>query len=245
MLLAASMSMSAPVLAGTKAFTASGNTLSADKPVNILLMRPDVQVGTLTTGGVVEPNADWTATAKANILERLRKNQEARQSTIAAFDPGQNDSLASLENDYEALHRAVAAAILAHKYYGAKLPTKVDRFDWTLGPGAAALGQPTGSTYGLFIHVRDNFASGGRKAMQAAGMLGCLVGFCVIASGGQHVYYASLVDLASGDIVWFNVLRGSKGDVREEAGAQGMVDALMASMPNRPGASAGTKTASR
>jgi hypothetical protein len=71
--------------------------------------------------------------------------------------------------------------------------------------------------------------------MQVAGMLGCLVGFCVIVGGGQHVAYASLVELSSGNVVWFNVLRGSKGDVREKDGAKGMVDAIMASMPTRPG----------
>jgi hypothetical protein len=66
-------------------------------------------------------------------------------------------------------------------------------------------------------------------------MLGCIVGFCMIVPGGTHVAYASLVELSSGNVVWFNVLRGSKGDVREKDGAQAMVDAIMASMPTRPG----------
>ena len=43
--------------------------------------------------------------------------------------------------DYTALHKAVADSVLAHKYYGAKLPTKKDKFDWTMGPGAAKLGE--------------------------------------------------------------------------------------------------------
>ena len=71
--------------------------------------------------------------------------------------------------------------------------------------------------------------------MQVMGGLGCLVGFCVLVTGGQHFAYASMVELSTGNVVWFNVLRGSKGDVREAAGAQGMVDAIMASMPTRPG----------
>ena len=74
------------------------------------------------------------------------------------------------------------------------------------------------------------------------GALGCIIGACVIVSGGQHVAYVSLVELESGNIVWFNLLRGSKGDVREADGAGTMIDAIMAGMPSRPGEMAAPTT---
>lgn len=223
-----------PAYAGTKAITASGYALPADKPVTLVLMRPDVEVGALAAGGLPQPNADWTKAARDNMANALVANQKARNAELKVLDEQSGDA-AQLVADYEALHQAVAASILAHKYYGAKLPTKKDRFDWTLGPGTQRIGDLSGANYGLFLYTRDNFASASRKAMQVAGALGCIVGFCAIISGGQHVSYASLVELSSGRIVWFDVLRGSKGDVREKDGARGMVDAIMASMPTRPG----------
>jgi len=226
------------VEARTKTITASGYGLPADKPVTIVLMRPDVDVGELQAGGLAEPNADWTEAARKHLAAALKSNQEARGIELKMLDDQSGDA-AQLVADYEALHRAVADAIVTYKYYGAKLPTKKDRFDWTLGPGAARLGELSGANYGLFLFTRDNFASDARKAMQVAGALGCIVGFCVITTGGQHVAYASLVELSSGNVVWFNVLRGSDGDVREADGAQAMIDSIMASMPTKPGEGGG------
>lgn len=223
-----------PALARSKQFTASGYALPRDKPVTIVLMRPDVQVGQLQAGGAIEPNADWTKAARDNLFTAMQAHNQALgiQMTPMAESEGETGKLVA---DYEALHRAVADAILTHKYDGAKLPTKKDRFDWTLGPGAQALSRASGANYALFFVGRDNFASAGRKAVQAVGMLGCLVGFCVITRGGQHIYYASLVELSTGNVVWFNVQRGSKGDIREADGARGMVDAVLESLPTKPG----------
>ncbi len=233
-LIAALALVAQPAFAGTKSFTASGYALPADKPVTIAIMRPDVEVGQLQGGGVAQPNADWTSAARRNLAEALAAHQAARGGSARVLDDASGEG-AQLVADYEALHRAVVSAIVEHKYYGARLPTKKNRFDWTLGRGAARIGALTGSNYALFLFTRDNFASDSRKALQVVGALGCIIGACAIVGGGQHVGYASLVELSSGNIVWFDILRGSKGDVREAAGARAMVDAIMASMPTRPG----------
>src|SRR3954466_6231046 len=44
----------------------------------LLVLRPDVTVGSLTTGGLVEPRADWTEQARRNIVAALREQQAAR-----------------------------------------------------------------------------------------------------------------------------------------------------------------------
>jgi hypothetical protein len=232
----AALVTSSVAVAGPKDFTAQGYALPADKPVTVVLMRPDMQVGELQAGGMIEPNADWTKAAREHLARAMEASHKNRNIELKPIDESQAD-IAQLVADYEALHRAVAEAIVTYKYYGAKLPTKKDQFDWTLGSGAQKLEQASGANYALFFYGRDNFASASRKAVQVAGMLGCLIGVCMITTGGQHVYYASLVELSTGNVVWFNVLRGSKGDVREAEGAQGMVDAIMASMPSRPGES--------
>lgn len=216
----------------TRHFSADGYTLPADKPVTILVMRPDVEVGSATAGGLVEPNADWTAQARRNLAAALAAHARGRGVAVASL-PDRTGEGERIVADYEALHRAVVSSIAAYKYGQTPLPTKKGkRFDWTLGPGAARLRgtDSAGSNYALFLVTRDAFATSGRVAMQ---MIGLLLGGYMPA--GQHIAYASLVDLETGDIVWFNLLDGSAGDIRTPEGAKGLVDRLMRSMPSRPG----------
>src|SRR6476620_4806746 len=48
----------------------------------LLVLRPDVTVGSLTTGGMVEPRADWTDEARANIVAALRAQQATRGGKV-------------------------------------------------------------------------------------------------------------------------------------------------------------------
>src|SRR4028119_1938050 len=45
---------------------------------SLLVMRPDVQVGSITTGGLFEPRAEWTEQARANLLRALSEQQAGR-----------------------------------------------------------------------------------------------------------------------------------------------------------------------
>jgi hypothetical protein len=210
----------------------------------LLVMRPDVSVGSVTTGGLVEPRADWTETARAKVLAALRAQQGARGGNVLIMEkrtslPGIDaETIAELER----LHYAVGSSIALHKYSGAYLPTKRGKgLDWTLGEDAVALGRRSGYDYALFLHAEDSFASGGRVALQVLGIAGCFVGFCAPNIGGAGQFaYASLVDLRTGEVVWFNVLQaGSQvagikmGDMRTDEGAAQMVDRLLDRM--KPG----------
>lgn len=300
--------MPVTALAGTKDFAQQGYALPANKPVTVVLMRPDVNVGELQAGGLAEPNADWTNQARANLEKALAaelagrkvqfasmetkladetkrladleascgKAKEAREAALKAQEeaaakaaaapvaepvgtapavpvapivvdappiPAECASLASRTDyekkmaEYNALHTAVINSILAHQYNmgGGKLPTKKDKFAYSLGAGTSDLGKVAGANYGLFVMTNDQFSSASRKAMQVAGFLGCFIGVCAIVGGGIHVGYVSMVELETGNIVWFNLLRGSKGDIREEEGAKGLAAAILSGMPARPG----------
>ena len=204
----------------------------------LLVMRPDVTVGSVTTGGLVEPRADWTETARAKLLTALRAQQAARGGNVLVLD--RRDSLPGVDAetiaDLERLHYAVGSSIALHRYSGAYLPTKRNKgLDWTLGEDAVALGRRTGYDYALFLHAEDSFASDGRVVLQVLGAAGCFVGFCAPNIGGAGQFaYASLVDLRTGEVVWFNVLQaGSQiagikmGDIRTDAGAALSVSAAI------------------
>jgi hypothetical protein len=210
----------------------------------LLVLRPDVTVGSITTGGMVEPRADWTDQARASIVEAIRNQQGTRGGAVTFVErrnqlPGVTpEELA----DVERLNAAVAQSIVIHKYLGDYLPTKRGRgLDWTLGQQAVRIGQKTGYDYALFLHAEDQVASRGRIALGVLGLAGCIVGFCAPNIGGaQQLDYASLVDLKTGEVVWFNVvIAGSQvpgikfGDLRTPAGAAQMVDRLLGRM--KPG----------
>jgi hypothetical protein len=210
----------------------------------LLVLRPDVTVGSLTTGGMVEPRADWTNQARKSITDAIRAQQATRGGTIAVIErrnelPGVTaEELAEIER----LNAAVDESIVIHKYLGDYLPTKRGRgLDWTLGADAVRLGQKTGYDYALFLHAEDEVASGGRVALGILGFAGCFIGLCAPNVGGANqLNYASLVDLKTGEVVWFNVVQaGSQipgikfGDLRTPGGAQQMVERLLGRM--KPG----------
>jgi hypothetical protein len=201
---------------------------------SLLVMRPDVQVGLITTGGLVEPRADWTEQARANVLNALKQQQAGRggRTIIAETRESVRGVNAQTIADLERLHNAVGNSIALHKYIpGNELPTKRRGLDWTLGEDAMKLGRATGMDYALFLYAQDSYASESRIALQVLGIAGCLIGFCAPQIGGASQFaYASLVDLRSGDVVWFNVLQSQLGDIRKPEGASQMVDRLLGRM---------------
>lgn len=206
----------------------------------IIVMQPDISVGLLTAGGTVEPRQDWTDQARTNVLTALNAQQVQRGGdvTIARTqeDAGGDPQAVA---DLVFLHNAVGQAIRTHKYGLLPLPTKAGKFDWTLGPQAVDYGLLTQYDYALFMHAQDSFSSGGRVALQALSLVGCAFGVCAMPTGGQQVAFASLVELKSGQVVWFNVLSSTVGDIRTPEGAKSLVDDLLATM--KPGAPAMAK----
>ena len=211
----------------------------------LLVLRPDVTVGSLTAGGMVEPRADWTEQARAAITAALKAQQLTRGGQVTIVE--RRDQLPGITAqelaDFERLNLVVDQSIVLHKYLGDYLPTKAGRgLDWSTGNDAVSLGQKTGYDYALFLHAEDQVASSGRVALGVIGLAGCFVGFCAPNVGGAtQLDYASLVDLKTGEVVWFNVVRaGSEipgikfGDLRTPQGAAQMVDRLLGRM--KPGA---------
>src|SRR3954453_18144518 len=100
----------------------------------LLVLRPDVTVGSITTGGMVEPRADWTEQARASIVQALRAQQASRGGNITIIEhrnqlPGVGEQELA---DVERLNFAVDQSIVEHKYLGDTLPTKRRiGLDWT------------------------------------------------------------------------------------------------------------------
>jgi len=204
---------------------------------DLIVMRPVVEVGTVTAGGLVEPNAEWSQQARTHLLESLRRYQSEQGGRTgflenrAGMEGVPPETVANLER----LFIAVGNSIILHRYMGADLPTKRGRgIDWTLGEDAVAFGRATGMEYALFLHAEDSIASTERTALQIVGIAGCVIGFCAPQEGGGQAAYASLVDLRTGEVAWFNILQTSSllpgvrfGDLRTAEGADQLVDRLI------------------
>ena len=217
-------------------FQTSADFKRPDAGYKLVVMKPDIAVSLLTAGGQLEQREDWTTTSRENVLSALR-DQQAKRGGEANISQTSGDDPTTME--LNRLHEVVGQSILLHKYMPyAALPTKAHSFDWTLGKTARDFGASTGYDYALFLYVRDSFASGGRQTLQALGMLGCVVGVCVMPGGGMQQAFASLVDLKSGDVIWFNHLVSMTGDVREKTGANDLVYRLLEPINVDPNAKA-------
>ncbi len=214
--------------AQTTTFYRSESVRPRTAEVRVLLMQPDIELYELSVGGLLEPKADWTATAREHVTAALGAAFQAKNARVIPYQPPtQNPSKVYAHTQLVKLHDVVGGTILRHKYVaGLELPTKKDKFDWTLGQDVHVLREDSGAEYGLFILFRDSYASAGRKAMMFVAALGG-----VGIPGGAQVGFASLVDLQSGDIVWFNRLINPAGDLRTPEAARKAVENLLADLP--------------
>ena len=191
----------------------------------ILIVEPDVELSVLTIAGIEEPRADWTKSAQANLDAAIQKVLAQRSHQFRELDPAtaQEGRVGQLLR----LHEAVGQSIIAFNYGAIDLPTKKRSFDWTLGEGAQALGRQYDADYALFTYGRGSYSSGGRKvAMVGMALLGS-----AMPLGGQQAF-ASLVDLKTGRVVWFNIAKAAPtADMRDPEGAQAFVDAMMKDAP--------------
>lgn len=212
----------------THQLTTTMNRTEGQAP-KVVLMPLDVELSSLSAGGVPELRADWTETANTLLLEALRTEKQNRNIQMAVFaDAAVDESRKDLANQLIKLHGVVGGSILTHQYnpQGA-LPSKYGAFEWSVGPSAKTLKEIYQADYALFIWVRDSYTSGGR----AVAMFLAAAAFGVALPGGQQLGFASLVDLETGNIVWFNMLARGSGDLRNPEGAANTASQLMAQLP--------------
>jgi hypothetical protein len=123
------------------------------------------------------------------------------------------------------VHTLVAQTIQRYRLTpGQELPSKRGRFDWGLGDAVGPLrGEPDAAEYALFVEFIEGHSSGGRAALN---VVGAVLGGRIIY--GRQTGVASLVNLATGDVVWFSrrVVDGS-GDLRTVEGARAAVKELL------------------
>lgn len=200
----------------------NGQSLQWSGPVKrVLLVTPSVNLTELTMGGVQQARADWSDAAQKFLLQDASEIFHTKGLELAV--------MANLENAHDfqlaRLHDIVGDTIVRYAFARNRedrLANKDSALDWTLGPGTNDMRTRYGADYALFVRIDDSYSSDGRAAVNVL-LLG--------KTAGRQIGYASLVDLRTGNIVWFNLLQSRFGDLRTEAPARQAVTDLLGDIP--------------
>ena len=214
--------------AQTSTLKVAGDFTPRGDPPRVLLMPTYIELAELSAAGIPFPKADWTEAANVHVTAALDGFLRERGAALVVYaTPPEGSASARRHNQLIKLHGEVGNAVLVHKFVPqAALPTTKDKFDWTLGGGVAVLGAAYDADYALFVFIRDSYSSAERVVVM---VVGALLGVGV--PGGVQFGFASLVDLESGGIVWFNRLVSGSGDLRTPEPARQAVDNLLADFP--------------
>jgi hypothetical protein len=226
------LTIASPALAQERTAIKQGFELETNSNKKILVFRPTVSVGAQSTGGLFEPNAEWTNEAKKNIEQALAELQASLGNQVLEAPEAYGEDAQNLQ-EHMALFAAVSDSVIKYQFFvGNRLPTKKrdnkeDVFEWSLGSGVGSLPGASDADYGLFIYNKDAYGSTGRKLLQIAAMFG--PGIAI--QSGEHKGYAGLIDLKTGDLLWLNADGAMGGDVRKSDGAQKRVGQLLEEFP--------------
>jgi hypothetical protein len=195
---------------------------------SVVVIEPDIELSEVLAGGMQEPRKEWTEAARRLYPAAVRSR------LAAAHAPQVPDYLLPKDLAPESrlgqiirLNEAVSISVLYYTSPGNLLATKGRRLDWSLGPGVEELRKATGADYALFTYIRDSYTSGGRAALRVIGFL--LLGGDV--GGGAQVGVTTLVDLRTGQVVWFDFLAKQTGDLRDEQGAAATAANMLKGLP--------------
>ncbi len=188
---------------------------------------PEVTLGLLTAGGSTDPKEEWSQNGRKYLNDGLNSALSVRKYSLASVDLSTYEDPRALQ--ILKLNDTVSDTIAFNAFPGLALPTKTS-FDWTLGDGASSLvpaNSTTAPAYALFVRAKGTYSSGGRAAMMI-GMAALGVG---MPMGGQ-VITGSLVDLKTGQIVWYQTMGVPSGtDIRTPEGAGEAVNILFKKLP--------------
>lgn len=180
----------------------------------------------LVTPGDVMAERDVPLVARSNLEAAARFALDARGHDAVDYEPRRRSGATGRQ--VLLLHESVADTMLAVR--GDALTLNIDGGAATLrtlGSGGQVLGRGYGTDYALIVSLR------GRSGAARDDVAPAVVGPAGVARAeGERDLVASVVDLRSGDIIWFNALQvNPRRAFRDMARARETMGALLLEMP--------------
>ena len=195
--------------------------------VSVVLMPIDIELSSLTAGGVKEVRADWTETANDLLSDALERQLADKSDRLIEYVPPDGPLTLQQHQQIMKLHSTIGETIYTYSLAPALTPpTRKGDFEWSLGKDVTSLRETSGADYGLFIYIRDSYATAGRKTLIVAYAL-----LNVNLPGGNQWGFATLVDLRDGSVVWFNRINRPTGDLRTKGPAEVTARELITDIP--------------
>jgi hypothetical protein len=206
--------------------------VAIEKPASgtvVMSLKPKVSLSLLTAAGTKDPKVEWSDNAATYLNEAVDTALKAKSYGITRADSDQITAPEAVQ--VLKLNQAVNDSITLNRLPAYKLPTKA-KFEWTLGEGATRLIPEAAdgmakARYALFLTAEGSYSSGGRAALA----VGAAIFGAAVPLGGQYVQ-ASLVDLNTGQVVWYEfTVVGAGTDIRTQEGATTLVTTLFKKFP--------------
>ncbi len=175
----------------------------------------------------------WTNQASANATSVVNHIASDRQPFQIVESPALSAEEKAILDEHIALYDNVAgsAHLARHSVFQA-WRDRSKNFDYTLGPGLAALAERTNIDAALIVSGSDYISSSGRKAAMVMGvLLGAVTGVVIIPGGGISFVSVGVVDLRTGNVLWFGTDQSGNTNFRNEADLRNMLEKLFDSYP--------------
>ena len=194
----------------------------------VVLMKPDIELFVIHSGGIPELNAGWTTSARKGVAEFLDRRLSAKKMTVISaeqVDAAREDDPLAVQ--LVRLQSAVAQSILAsHFKRFDRLPTKEERFEWSLGSEARVLAQRYQADYALFVAFREHYPSEDATGPHGGSLSRRFAVLSLYRKG-----YAMLVELESGRVVWFAERDRISPGLRTSGEVRATLDTLLENFP--------------
>jgi hypothetical protein len=192
----------------------------------------DIEVEQITAGGLHEKNDDLTTLVGKNISTALWATHAFKADGTGMDLP---DVARAELDEVQALLRAITAndAMPFGPFVPAERARNPQPLTYQVGR-IDRLANALGTDAVLFLFVRDQYSTGGRKAVMALAMVaGAAAGVAVTPGMGMTVSSAALVD-RDGTVLWFNELGAAGLDLRLISAASEWTKRLMTGLPALP-----------
>lgn len=188
----------------------------------------DISVQEISAGGSAEKHDELTTLVGKNITDAVAGTQRLTLAELSAdFDTG---PVRAELDEVRALLRAIT--LNDAMPFGPAPPSERRNPSMTYQVGRIdRLADALGGDAVLFVFVRDQYSTGGRKAVMALAMIaGAAAGVAVTPAMGVTSSSAALVE-RDGTVLWFNNIGAAGLDLRTASGATAWVGKLLSGLP--------------